>query len=249
MSSFEPIDKANIQKFVDVFSARHQKLDFDESQLEKTLINFTGFMAQRDTKEEIKKNNYIAPPQFRLQNHVKFKEYSIPISRAMWSVPKVVMGMRTQLYEYEIGRSTMLPEIPTQQPITINTAPQEKSLKEKITEPLKRIIRDPNSPYTQMQEFIANIQIMPSKWQNMLYWFELGIRKRTQINNYDSLLKIVDDITMVFNAYIESNLVMVVHLANEFTKKESEAMSIQVLTAYIKAQQMNKDFIQRPQFG
>lgn len=237
---FEPIDKANIQKFVDLFSQRFSRLDFDEEQLEKKLLDFTDYMAKRDTDKEIEDNNYTSPPQFRLENHRRFKEFSIPISRAMWSVPKVVMKMRTTLYEYEAGRSTILPpEIPIQQPIIVNTGPPEKSLKEKITEPLKRIIRDPNSPHTQMQEFINNIQIIPSKWHNILFWYEIGIRKRNQINSYNSLVKIVDDITMVFNAYIESNLVMVIHLASEFTKTETEEIAGQVLNAYIKAQQQS----------
>ncbi len=236
---FESIEKANIQKFVDLFSQRFQRLDFDEEVMEKTLIEFTIFMANRDTEKEIKDNNYTSPPQFRLENHAEFKKFSIPISRAMWAVPKTVIKMRTSLYEYEGGRSTILPETSVQQPITINTAPPEKSLKEKITSPLKRMIRDPNSPHTQMQEFINNIQEMPAKWKNILYWYEMGIRKRNQINSYNYLLKIVDDITMVFNAYIESTLVMVIHLASEYTKTETEEIAGQVLNAYIKAQQQN----------
>lgn len=237
--SFESIEKANIQKFVDLFSQRFTRLDFDEEQLEKKLIGFTNFMAKRDTDKEMEKEHYKAPPQFRLENHAEFKGFSIPISRSMWSVPKTVMKMRTMLYEYEVGRSTILPEAQTTQPITINTAPPEKSMKEKILEPLKRIIRDPNSPYTQMQEFINNIQQIPSQWHNILYWYELGIRKRNEINSYNELVRIVDDITMVFNAYIESNLVMVIHMANEFTKTETEEIAGQVLNAYIKAQQQN----------
>ena len=238
--SFESIDKANIQKFVDLFSQRFTRLDFDEEQLEKKLIGFTGFMAKRDTPEEIKEKKYTSPPQFRLENHAEFKGFSIPISRSMWSVPKAVMKMRTILYEYEAGRSTILPEIPITQPITINTAPPpQKSLKEKITDPLKRIIRDPNSPHTQMQEFINDLQQIPSKWYNILYWYELGIRKRSDINSYNELIKIVDDIAMVFNAFIESKLVMVIHLANEFTKTETEKIAGEVLNAYIKAQQQN----------
>ncbi len=238
--SFESIDKSNVQKFVDLFAQRFQRLDFDEEVLERVLINFTEFMAKRDTDKEIEDNQYTSPPQFRLENHIKFKEFSIPISRSMWAIPKAVIKMRTSLYEYEVGHSTILPEPSTvQQPITINTAPPEKSIKEKILTPLKRIIRDPNSPHTQMQEFINDIQILPSKWQNILYWYELGIRKRDQINSYGRLLKIVDDISIVFNSYIESTLVMVIHLANEFTKTETEEIAGEVLTAYIKAQQQN----------
>ena len=88
-----------------------------------------------------------------------------------------------------------------------------------------------------MQDFINNIQEMPSEWRNILWHFEKGIRKRNQINSYGKLVSIVDDIVMVFNSYIESKLVMVIHLANEFTKTETEEIAGQVLNAYIKAQQ------------
>ena len=118
MSSFESIEKANVQKFVDMLSARHQRLDFDEGELEKKLIGFTIFMAKRDEDP----SKYKAPYQFRLENHAEFKGFSIPISRAMWASLKVVMKMRTQLYEYETDRSTILPETQIPQPITINPA-------------------------------------------------------------------------------------------------------------------------------
>ncbi len=237
--SFESIDKSNVQKFVDLFAQRFQRLDFDEEELEKKLIDFTYFMAKRDTEKEIEDHHYTAPPQFRLENHAEFKGFSIPISRAMWAILKTVIKMRTSLYEYEVGRSSILPEPSIQQPITINTAPPEKSMKEKLISPLKRMIRDPNSPHAQMQELMNNIQVLPSKWYNILYWYELCIRKRDQINSYDKLLKILNDIAMVFNSNIEPTLVMVVHMANEFTKTETEEIAGQVLTAYIKAQQQD----------
>lgn len=236
----DQIDKADIQKFVNVFSQRHSKLDYSEENLQNTLISFTEFFTKSDeikTDEERPDKPY----HFRLEHHVEFKRLSIPISRAMYSVPKVVMHMRTELYQFENSASSMLPEPvqPFNMNFNINQEQKKEKFQDKIMKPFKRDIRDPNSPHMQMQEFISKIQIMPSKWQNILHWYELGVRKRNRINTYNALQGLLDNIIIAFNVFIEPNLVWTVHYANEITKTETELTASKVLEAYLKVSQQN----------
>ncbi len=236
----EQIDKADIQKFVNVFSQRHSKLDYAESNLENTLITFTEFFTKTDELIDGKKPTI--PYHFRLENHVEFKRLSIPISRAMYSVPKVVMHMRIQLRNSQQVFNANTVESSTQPSMIINTGDHKQS-KESRFDRMKNIVKketiDPNLPEAQMQDMINDIQIMPKKWRNILHWYELGVRKRPNINTYGGLQGLLENIIIAFNVFIEPNLVSVVHHSNEITKSETELTASKVLEAYLKVSQQN----------
>jgi hypothetical protein len=236
--TIETIDKANVQKFVDVFSQRHSKLDFYEDQLEEKLLEFTEFFTRVDPVDS--KKEYTKPYHFRLANHVEFKKFSITISRAMYSVPKVVMYMRMELRKYQQGEQSTMESI-TQPSMVINTGDQQQkeSKLDRIKNIVKRETIDPNSPEVQMQGMIRDYQMIPKKWTNILHWYELGLRKREHLNSKASLQKLLENIIIAFNVFIEPNLVSIVHYSNEITKEKTETTAAEVLQAYLKVSQQN----------
>jgi len=247
----ETFDKANVQKFVDLFSYRAQRLDEDEKDFHASLIEFTEFFAKTkdDKDKDGKPIKYDKPYHFRLENHAEFKKFSLIISTAMYAVPKVVINMRKELYQLETGKSSMIPEILQPAPISVNINPNEqKSYKDKLLNKLQKPISDPNSPHLMMQKFINDIQVMPIKWRNIIHWYELGVRKRSLINSNLSLSGLLDNIVIVFNTFIEPNLVWVVHYSNELIKSESEERAVQVLQVYLKVTQQNQNNPQLKQF-
>lgn len=234
--SLDTIDKANVQKFVDVFSQRHSKLDFYEDQLEDKLIAFTEFFTRVDPED----SKHDKPYHFRLENHVEFKRFSIPISRSMYSIPKVVMHMRLELRKSQMMQSAPIEEQVTPFNININQEAQKQSTKDKIVKAIKRETVDPNSPEAQMQGTIKDIQSIPRKWTNILHWYELGIRKRSSLNSIRGMQQLLDNIIIAFNVFIEPNLVSVVHYSNEITKEQTEKTAAEVLQAYLKVSQQNQ---------
>lgn len=219
--SLETLDKANVQRLVDNISQKNQKLDVDEAKLEETLIGFTNFFAvETDDKEKI-------PYQFKLENHAKFKGFTLPISRSLWAFTKVVSHMRQELYAHE----TPMPNITSQLP-TMGENVDAKGIMNTFKDIGRKLYRDPKSPYNAMQDQMEYLSGIPQQWTNMVHIFELNIRVRPRINTRQQLDKIMNDLVIVFNAHIEPNLVQVIHYANIILKGETEDRIVNLLTTY-----------------
>ncbi len=240
--TLQPLDKANMQKIVNVVTQRHIKLDYDEEQLKKTLENFSGFMSQETPEKDENGKLITIPIPLQRKNIKEFKKLTNPISRAMWSVPKVLTAMSTQTYPFELGN--MPSEIiisglqePTQQ------QPQKEQSTDwlgRIKNQLSGIKRDPNSPYLSMQDFRFKIQMMPDQWRLFLHWYHLTIKKRHQISTIVELQRKLDNYAIAFDFAIEPILLMSVRYANEITKQETEFLAIKVLSAYGQARERHR---------
>lgn len=242
--TLETLDKANVQRLVDNISQKNLRLDTDEDNLALKLIEFTEFFAietdyykdvfekdgktpKLDNEGKAIKTPIDIPYQFQKTNHAKFKSFTIPISRALWSITKVVHHERQELYKQEIPMPNFANQIPSK--MEGNGA---KDLLGSLKDIGKRLYKDPHSPYNESREQMDYLSAIPSQWTNMLHIFELNIRVRPRINTRHELDKIMNDLVVVFNSYIEPYLLQTVHLANIIVKAETEDRIVNILTTY-----------------
>lgn len=240
-----PVDAPtiNMQKIINIFSQRSAKLFAEEESLEETLVQLQEFWAKpTEKKEEILY-------QFTPEGQKKFTRLKIPISRAMWAVRKVIVFERLEQYRFEQGlqmQSTIpminMPiESEPQTKIEVNTAKQDTGIKDKIIGATKKFVKNPESPYNLMLESINYLAKIEPKWHNALHWYYLEVTKRPKINTRPALQNLLENIVIVFNYYIEPNLVMAVHYANELVMKETEAMAMQAISIQQQQQQRNRN--------
>lgn len=222
--SLETLDKANVQRLVDVLAQKNMQLDRDEALLQKKLERFTEFFSIETPFEDENGDEILIPYQFRKENHKEFKEFSIPISKAMWSVSKVVAVMRQELYRQE----TPMPNLTNQ----LGMAGESKGIINTLKEVGKKLYKDPHSPYNATKEELKTYSEIPGEWRNMLHIYELNIRHRPRINTRAQLDKILDDIVIVFNARIEPFVFQLQHQANIILKTETEEKIVSLLTTY-----------------
>lgn len=230
--SLEPIDQANVQRLVNVISEKTQRLDKDEHDLEKVLLDFTEFFAIPTPMEEDGKPIPV-PYQFQLENHIKFKKLTIPISRSIWAFTKVVSHMRQELYAHEVP----LPNLSNALPTMGDNSGETKSFMNSFKDLTKKLYRDPHSPYNATKDQMDYLSNIPGQWINMVHIFELNIRNRPRINTRRELDRIMNDLVIVFNSHIEPNLLSVVHYANLILKGEADDRVVNLLTAYRDAEE------------
>ncbi len=236
----------NMQRMVSVVTHRHIRLDQNEKQLEKTLTELAEFWSH-ETEE---KDN--VPYQFQLKNQAEFKRFSIPISRSMWAVRKIVTHWRTELYKYEIGLTPDVPSIPIAAPaesepttkVEVNTAkkPAGSGLTDKLKNLTKSFKHDSFSPLSVLNDSIEYTQKIEIKWHTILHWYGLATRKRSnRINTKQALIDLLDNIIIVFDFYVEPNLVMAVHYAHELIKQDIEELAKQSITSYLQAHERSRN--------
>jgi len=239
----DSLEKANVQRLVNNVSEKNIQLDSAEDDLTNKLIEFTEFFSITTPRYETKldannnemfddfgepildKNRPIEIPyQFRRENHAKFKAFSIPISRSMWAVSKVISHMRQELYAHETP-------MPPMSQLPMGPAP-DKGILNTIKDFGKKLYRDPNSPYNVTKDELTIYSEIPEAWYNMLHIYELNIRHRPKINTRAQLDRILDDIVIIFSARIEPYLLQLVHQAILILKAETEDKIVSILTTY-----------------
>lgn len=227
MSNIDTIDTANMQKLVNVLSQRHPKLDDFEEDLEEKLLKFTEFCAEETPEKEL------IPIQFKKENHKKFKEFSIPISRAMYSALKVGGFLIFDKKLIPIEPMEMLPY----------HTEEKESISQKVANSTKKMFSKfiATTPELKFNNMLTDIIIMQKKWKNIVHHYELGIRKRPKINTKKRLQQTLDNIIIAFNVFVEIDLVMTVHYANEITKGETEIITKDAIVAYLTAKERHRD--------
>lgn len=227
--TLETLDKANVQRLVDNISQKNQKLDLAEEELEMKLIQFTKWFAEETPLFEVIDGENVQidiPVQFRKENHAKFKEFTLPISRSLWAFTKVVSHMRMESYAHETPMPNLHGSLPSM------NQDESKGVLNSLKEFGKKVYRDPNSPYNAARELMDYYSAIPQQWINMIHIFELNIRNRPRINTRLQLDKTMDDLVIVFNSHIEPNLVHILHYANIILKGETEERIVNLLTTY-----------------
>jgi len=168
----------------------------------------------------------------------------------MYTVDKVVMYERTELYKYKLGSMTpeqvMTPPLSLQEPpqsvtnVEINQQQPKESIRSRLSRAVGRTSgHDPSNPYNLMLKNIDYTQKIKYKWQDILHWYYLGVKKGKILQNDAGLQDLLDNMVIVFDYYVEPNLVMTVRFANEITKKETSELALSAITGYLTAKQRN----------
>lgn len=221
----QSIDKLNTQRLLDNFAERYKKQDDDEQKLGELLVEFTKFR-YTETDENLPK-----PLQFEKKYAHQFKKYEIPISRATWSVPYVVMHMRTKLEESERGGMPIdLSGVPLVQP---HGATPDVNYGNKLVNTLKdlknKLTKDPLSPKLKMEYTITAFQNLPLQWQNMLHIYNVNYDKRPDISKRKALDRTLSNINLVFDSYVEPTLLPLVSFAKYLAQMEILRMNKDLL--------------------
>lgn len=224
-NAVQTIDRLNTQRLIDSFAERYKKQDDDEHRLGEMLVEFTKFR-YTETDPSLPK-----PLQFEKRYAHQFKKYEIPISRATWSVPFVVLHMRTKLEESERGGMPLdLAGVPLVQP---HGATPDVNYGNKLVSTLKdlknKLTKDPLSPKLKMEYTIASFQNLPGQWQNMLHIYNVNYDKRPDISKRQALDRTLSNINLVFDSYVEPTLLPLVSYAKYLAQMELLTMNKELL--------------------
>ncbi len=235
----ESVDKANMQKIVNVFTQRVQKFDREEELLQKNLEDFTEFVSIETPENDEDKKPILIPIPFKREKIKDFKKLTSPISLAMWACPKVVVHMRKELFPFEYGQQPQTPSQPQiYQPEQI-PIPKENLL-EKIKTKINMQLKHANSPYNATQNMILDFEAIPRNWRLMLHWYHLGIKKTPEINTRDELQRRIDNIAITFDFDIEPFLLMAIRYAHEIILGETEHILVNVLQAHLQIRERHR---------
>ena len=219
----QSIDKLNSQRLIENFAQRFQKLDSDERKLEEVLVNFSIFLNKETPKFDLEGKPILVPYQFLTENRPIFKKFEIPISRATWVVPKVVLHMRLEIERYERGMPNMASAMPLLSPPNTNVEAEGVSSKliKSFKEITTKLYKDPLSPKTKMEYTIARFQAIPEQWHNMLHIYNVNFDKRPHLSQRAALDRTLSHVKLVFDSYLSPALVALVRYAIEITKDQT----------------------------
>lgn len=230
----------NMQKIVDSVTQSFARFQAEIDDLTETLVKLAGFWATTTKKDET------VLIQFTPEGQQEFKRYSTPISLAMYSVMLVVNHGRANLFTpVKIPEPTPQPEIQTK--IEVNAKPEKESKLEKLKTLGKKLLPTEPSPYALSLDSFADLERTPAKWKNLLHWYNLACKKRDEINSREALQELLENITIVFDTFIEPNLLFSISYAKYIYMESSQDKATRVMESYQQLKQRNRqDFPSLP---
>lgn len=179
--------------------------------------------------------------QYEPKNQKTFNEHARIISKAMASMPRVVMTIQTELWHYE-REPSIPPQIPIMTPPPQFAPPPsvQPEKKEGIFQRLFKRSPSPalankDSPYYQMQEQIRYIKEIPEKWRVILEYHVLAVAgEGASWSSESERIGMEDFKRMIYTAFsywIEPSLLMIVKYGNELLKAQTKRDAVAILVA------------------
>ncbi len=226
MEGITTLDQANMTKILNLITFPSNLLFIGQKELDKSLNNLDVFFIKYTPPTDP------VPIQFSKASEIDFKAYTRGIARNLGSFRKIAL--------YELQEMTRM-KSKTTEPFRMGEEPEVKFSPEmekegfisKITKPFQR--EEPS--FNLVRNSISELTKFHGKYQNWLHWYWLACRKREKINSRDALQKILENMIIYFNTFLEPNLLMAQSYAHDIARDLSAEKAVVAVTAYLMGKQ------------
>lgn len=224
-NKLKPISEINTDELLEVTTYYHRFYDDEEDGLVNAIRNLQVMWGRNDTKphldEFLEKDVDVIFP-FWDENAYDFGINSQKISKAIATIPQVVMDIRKGLYPFEqVDSLISIPQTPE---------PQPKKNMFDIKNPFKKNTHDPNSPYRLSNKKTKYLEKVEEKWGLINEYQTKGVSTWSRlILNVHGQMGYRDIILDFFNYFIAPSISSVFHYANWLNLAEEKSLSKDVL--------------------